>query len=228
MKHKSILTLLLLVFALVAAAVLAVGGPRKKLEGKKEKELQELKDVLIPLRFREVERIDNKIKAEFYFYSYLEDDIDRSFMSDVFEKEQPLNSLTVELDGRELFIDCLRFVEKQGSLFKHDVNWTFPYRVFTDSVAPDDGVLIYGAYDSDGFPSIYDALDLDAEAKRRASEIFSHIKRYGDLGPEDELRKVISGNAVHDLSGEVLRFQAGKWYDLVVHIKKGGVEYVAE
>jgi hypothetical protein len=41
---------------LVAAAVLAVGGPRKKLEEKKEKELQELKDVLIPLRFREVER----------------------------------------------------------------------------------------------------------------------------------------------------------------------------
>ncbi|MDR0411163.1 MAG: hypothetical protein LBH75_04230 [Treponema sp.] len=227
MKHKSLLALLLMAFALVGAAVV-INGFRKEVEEKKERELQELKDVLVPLRFREVEKNGGKIKAELYFYSYLEDDIDKSFMSDVFEKQKPLNSLTVELEGNELFIDCLRFVEKQGNIFKHDVNWVFPYRVFTDSIPPDQGVLIHDVYASDGFPHIYDAFNLDGEARERVSEIFSQIKQYGGIGPESELRKVISGNAVHDISNGVLRFQTGRWYSLIVHIKKGGVEYVAE
>ncbi|MDR1215156.1 MAG: hypothetical protein LBK25_00580 [Treponema sp.] len=229
MKRKAFIALFLLLFALIVAVVCsAVFGSRKKVEEKKEKELQELKDVLVPLRFREVERSGGTIKAEFYFYSYIEDDIDRSFMSDVFEKEQPVNSLTLELDGEELFIDCLRFVEKQGDLFKHDVNWVFPYRVFTDTIAPDNGILIYDAYDSDGFPLIYDALNLEGEAKQRVSDIFSQIKQYGNIASDSELRKIIAGNAVHDISRGVLRFQLGRWYDLIVHIKKGGVEYVAE
>ncbi|MDR0785721.1 MAG: hypothetical protein LBE74_07560 [Treponema sp.] len=227
MKYKPLLTLFLLGFVLfVAVALVVVNKYRQRVEEKKERELQELKDVLVPLRFREVERSGGIIKAEFYFYSYLEDDIDKSFMADVLEKEQPLNSLTIELKGNELFIDCLRFIEKQGGVFKHDVNWVFPYRVFTDSIPPDDGVLIYDAYDSDGFPNIYSAFNLDV--KQRASEIFSQIKQYGDISPNSELRKVISGNAVHDMSNNILRFQVGRWYDLIVHIKKGGVEYVAE
>ncbi|MDR0645166.1 MAG: hypothetical protein LBG05_09760 [Treponema sp.] len=229
MKHKSVFTLVAVLIAAIIGATVVIGAyHRKKVEEKKEKELQELKNVLVPLRFREIERSGDKIKAEFYFYSYVEDDIDTSFISDVFEKEKPLNSLTIELEGNELFIDCLRFIERQGGVFKHDVNWVFPYRVFTDSIPPDNGIPLYDAYTSDGFPRIYDAFNLDGETKQRVSEIFSQIKQYGDLAPNSKLRTIISGNAVHDISGNRLRFQVDRWYDLIVHIKKGSIEYLAE
>jgi hypothetical protein len=199
---------------------------QKKREAAKKKELLELEATLVPLRFRVLERENGTIKAEFNFYSVVSDNIDEDDMEALFAKHTPIASRTFDLRGKELFIDCLKFQEKQGLFFKHDVNWVFPYRVFTDEIAPDNADTIYSYYDKEGFPRIYEDFSLDAKAKQHLSGYFSDIKQYGSI-KDSKLQKQITGNALHDMS-KIARFKVGAWYDLAVHIKKGTIEYIEE
>ncbi|MDR3342280.1 MAG: hypothetical protein LBT14_05735 [Treponema sp.] len=198
---------------------------QEKRENKKQKELARLKEVLVPIRFKIIERKNGIIKTEFRFYSMVLDDIEGKDLEELAKEQSLLHSDIIALGGEELFIDCLKFQEDTG-IFAHDVYWVFPYRIFTDYVAPDKGVPLYPYYD-DGFPKIYGGFDLGDDKRQRLTLFFSDIKKYGDIAPDNTLRKQITGNAVHDMN-TVARFQVDRWYDLVIHIQTGAIEFVAE
>jgi hypothetical protein len=199
---------------------------RKGQEQKKRLQLEALKEILIPIRFIITGRDQGKIRTEFRFYSMVMEDLNEKDIAE-FAGGREIAAASYELEGTELFIDCLKFQEKTGFFSfipDHEVYWVFPYRIFTDYTAPDEGIPIFSLYDKGGFPGIYeDFLALDRESLSRA---YGDIKKYGETDGAD-LQDHISGNAVHDMN-RIARFRVGAWYDLVVHIKKGTIEFVGE
>jgi hypothetical protein len=199
---------------------------QKGREQKKRQQLETLKEILIPIRFIITQRDQGKIRTEFRFYSIVMEDINEKDVAE-FAEGREINSAVYELEGTELFIDCLKFQENAGFFSfvpDHQVYWVFPYRLFTDYIAPDEGVPIFSCYDEEGFPGIYREFPgLDRELLSRA---YGNIKEYGEISDSD-LRNRITGNAVHDMN-RIARFRMDNWYDLVVHIKKGTIEFVSE
>jgi hypothetical protein len=199
---------------------------RKGREREKQRQLEALKEILIPIRFMINGRDQGKIWAEFRFYSMVMEDINEKDIAE-FAEGREIAAASYELEGTELFIDCLKFQEKTGFFSfvpDHEVYWVFPYRIFTDYTAPDEGIPIFSLYDEGGFPGIYrDFPSLDRESLSRA---YGDIQEYGETNGAD-LKNRISGNAVHDMN-RIARFRVGTWYDLVVHIKKGTIEFVSE
>jgi hypothetical protein len=223
---KSVLSfwvLCIFVFVFAGCDGCSIEEGQKKREAVKVEQLRQLTEVSVPVRFKVLERKDGRIKAEFQFYSVVMDNIND--MEYRIEQNASLNSRVLELEGNELFIDFLKYEEEAG-IFSHPVYWAFPYRVFTDRIAPDNGVQIYQDYDRGGFPSVYNAFNLDSTARQNLSNHFLEIKQYGNLEDSD-LRKKISGNAMHDMQ-KVAQFRVDRWYDIAVHIRKGTIEFVAE
>jgi hypothetical protein len=214
------------ILVVILLAVLGIKGCLGCSEAEKKKELAELKSILVPLRFRVAERNYGSMKVEFNFYSLCVDDDERADIEDKIKEEKPFASREFTLGGEELFIDCLRFHEEAGGDYKHDVNWVFPYRIFTDYMPAEKGIPVYEYYEKNGFPQIYNVFELGADARDTLTRVFSDVKQYGNI-TDEELKKKITGNAIHDIN-KVARFQVGKWYDVVIHIKKGTVEFIAE
>jgi hypothetical protein len=210
-------------FLILAAGLTAL---RQEQERKKQQQLRALKEILIPVRFMIGGRDQGKIRAEFRFYSMVMEDLNEKDIAE-FAEGREIAAASYELEGTELFIDCLKLQERAGFFSfvpDHEVYWVFPYRIFTDYIAPDQGIPIFSLYDEGGFPGIYKAFPgLDQE---RLSRAYGEIKEYGKITGAD-LKDHISGNAVHDLN-RIARFRVGTWYNLVVHIKKGTIEFVSE
>jgi hypothetical protein len=195
-------------------------------EAAKQKELKALKEIAVPLRFRVLERSAGKIQVELQFYALLMDDIDKTDMEyRIAQSGDPIAAQLFELEGEEVFIDFLKYHE-QEKLFAHPVYWIFPYRIFTDHIAPDKGIRIDDYYNNGGFPAIYNNCNLEPDKRQTLIQHFADIKQYGNL-EDNKLQKQISGNAVHDMQ-QVSRFRVGRWYDVAVHIKSGTVEFIAE
>ncbi|MDR2808336.1 MAG: hypothetical protein LBB43_04930 [Spirochaetaceae bacterium] len=193
----------------------------------KEARVKELQETLIPLRFKLKERAGDTLTVGFQFYSLAVENIDTvDDMEDLAGGKEigPLHSFTLE--GTELFIDCLKFHNKGFLPVDPDALFVFPYRIFTDLIPPDNGIMIVDLYDEDGFPAIFNSFDLDAQDKERLLQVYQQLKKYGTI-TDPALQNEISGNALHDMKN-ISRFRVDRWYDLVVHIKKGSLEFVME
>ncbi|MDR2501037.1 MAG: hypothetical protein LBD37_08175 [Treponema sp.] len=196
-----------------------------KREAAKEQELRFLKKVALPLRFKLLERDKGMLRVETRFYALTADDIDKDGMEALFSSQTPIAVQEFLLEGEELFIDFLKYEEPQG-VFAHRVYWVFPYRLFTDRIAPDKGAVIAGLYGQDGFPGIYRDFKLSGDAQRNLARYYQEAQTYGGLD-NGALKKIITGNAIHDMQNTA-RFKAGRWYDAAVHIQTGSVEFIAE
>jgi hypothetical protein len=218
-----VLVCLLLVFS-------CGGCDREGKENQLKTELAKLKSVLVPLRFRIVERKYGVIKGEIIFYSLVMDDADdlKNDIEDKLREIQPLGSQEFMLSGEELNIDFLGYRVKDTHL-PPDIDWVFPYRIFSDKLPPEEGIPIYRYYDQNGFPGIYnkitDGLNDDAGkyAKDNVVQVFAEIKLYSEKS-EDR----ITGNALHDINSGNMRFKVGAWYDIMIHAKKGTGEFIEE
>jgi hypothetical protein len=208
-----------------AAGLLFYSSGRGKKEAEKIQELKSLKEVSVPVRFIITDRANGKIKGEMQFYSIIMDDIDKNDMEYRINDGTLLASQPFELEGVEFFIDFLKYEEKLGQ-FAHSVYWVFPFRIYTDRIAPDQGTPIYDYYNSNKFPAVYNSFNLDEDKKQILSQYYSEIMQFGDL-MDNDLKKRITGNVVHDLKN-VANFKLNRWYDVAVHTKTGNVEYIAE
>ncbi|MDR0708335.1 MAG: hypothetical protein LBF60_10770 [Treponema sp.] len=219
MKKASVIVMFLVVIALVIGGVAGffpfiVSYQAKRLEGKTRR-LRELRETFVPVRFRLLERNDSSIKAEFRFYSMIIDNIDAVDMEIFSQGKDVAPPQIIEIEGAELFIDSVK--TPNGSLLPYDPEavWVFPYRIFSDVIAPEHAIPIYTWYNDNGFPAIYNALDLEEQDKAALSRMYADVP------------KADAGNAVHDMS-RLARFKVNVWYDVVAHVKKGGVEIIGE
>lgn len=191
-----------------------VSRQAKRLE-EKTRQLKELQETFVPVRFRLLERSGSSIKAEFRFYSMFIDNIEDVDMEAFSQGKEVAPSQIIEIEGSELFIDSVKI--PNGSLLPYapEAIWVFPYRIFSDVIAPERAVPIYTWYNDDGFPAIYNALELEERDKAALSRMYA------------DAPKAAAGNALHDMS-RLARFKVNVWYNVVAHVKKGGLEIIGE
>lgn len=197
--------------ALLVLGFLAVGvvvARQRFLISRLEDRIGQLKAETVPLRFMVLSRSDQAVSARFRFY-----DADGREIA-VFERSW---------NGSELFIDSI--VVPVGGR-----NLVFPSRVFTETTAPRRGTELFGYYDRDGFPAIFDSASLDGRLRSSLSVLFSRVKRSegaeGEAGGESAALPGSWGNAVHELR-RFREFEVGAVYSLTAR-STGGIEIIRE
>ncbi|MCX7655633.1 MAG: hypothetical protein N2Z76_03805 [Treponemataceae bacterium] len=207
---RGILFSLLLALLLLFIGAAVVFWYQKQVIHSLETKIAEIQVTTIPLRFMLMSRSDMEIAARFRFYT---------------PQGKEIASFERSWRGRELVIDSL--VVPVG---KH--HFVFPFRVFTDQIAPRSGTLLFQYYDYEGFPGIFESPTLSAETRRLLSVLFQRLKVSEGLlgtsrdGEVSQRFSKIFGNAVHDIR-QLRPFEVGVVYALVVH-PDGGIEIVQE
>jgi len=207
---RTILFSLLLVLLLLFGGAAVVFWYQKQVIHSLETRIEEIQATTIPLRFMLMIRSDTEIAARFRFYT---------------PQGKEIASFERSWRGSELVIDSLVVpVGKQ--------HFVFPFRVFTDQIAPRSGTLLFQYYDYEGFPGIFESPTLSAESRRLLTVLFQRLKvsegllgtsRDGDLS---QRFSKIFGNAVHDIR-QLRPFEVGVVYALVAHAD-GALEIVEE
>ncbi len=205
-----VFALLVLSFALVRVVIGARAGTIRSLEA----QIARMEETIVPVRFKVTARTQNSISADLRFYDLSGNTVGK-------------RSVTVR--GQELHIDVAAY-----SVAEH--SWLFfPYAVFSDEIAPADGVLLSDAYDDEGFPLLY--AKLPAQKKQAAADeafkesltaVFSVVK--GDAAAENERllqENQAFGSAVHDIK-ELSGFKVGVVYRILCHPHTGGAEIVLD
>jgi hypothetical protein len=231
MKRALVFTLLWTAASLPAlrAGGLIQDSQERTIE-RRQAEIARLEERFIPLRFRITGREENKLTAEFRFYSLLTGNPAEPGMEALAQnREIPGGRASFDLEGTELFIDALRVRDTRRVLLiipAGEVNWVFPYRVFTDAMKPDEGRPVFPYYDRDNFPAIYEGLDEDSLNRNLLSLVFTDLKTHGRI-TDRGLRNRVTGNAVHDVA-KFSRYKTGVWYSLAVNMKNGAMEIIEE
>ena len=201
MKRKLIIILPILLLLSFGGFFLLKSGiffQNKKIELLEQK-IKLLKTETVPLRFKILEKDSGVIKVAIKFY-----DSDGEVISRIEKK----------IVGNELSIDFYVFQINNCYV-------SFPFKIFSDKIAPINGDTLYSQYDKEGFPQIYYQKDIDADLKTGIKDLFEKMKT-GDISNDDKY----FGNMVHDVK-EFKNYETGIIYKVVTHIK-GGIEVVEE
>ncbi len=173
-----------------------------------EESILALQEETVPLRFMVSKRADGRLGLRLRLY-------------DLAGVEYA--SGDYELEGELLFLDFLAAPYGQAWL-------AFPYRIFTERVAPAQGLDIAalvmpgaaagGARSADPlYPQSHAGGPFDAAGLAELGRLYAALLA-------GEPVKGSFGNAVHDLA-ELRRFELGSVYKVVVR-KKGGIEVLEE
>ena len=163
-------------------------------------EISALKEELVPVRFKIIEKTDSSVTVEMRFY-------------DADNKEISIKKL--KLNGTELTFDFN--VVKMKNNRKSDSYLFFPIKVFTDRIPPADGVEISGEYNKNEFPAIYDGSGLSENDRKVVTDLYKIILEKEPIIIEH------FGSAVHDLK-TISELKTGFIYRLVCHQSSGGME----
>ncbi|MCX7025640.1 MAG: hypothetical protein NT080_13645 [Spirochaetes bacterium] len=199
-KSSRGLIALLVVFFTVAAILLGVTvvASFQKAEIRElEATVRRLGAESVPMRFVIEERSPDSMSVLVKFYDTAGGEV---------------GQLEAKLPGRELSVDVL-IVPYRGAYV------AFPYRIFSDSIAPKDGTALPRAYGKGGFPATV-PLPTSEKAKAEITSLFNAVASGGPLPVE------AFGNAVHEI-GKLAAFETGMVYRVVVR-PKGGVEIVED
>ncbi len=191
---------LLIAFLVVAAAVLGVvvATSYQKVEiGRLETEVTDLKAETVPMRFVVDRRDETSLTVIVKFYDPTNTEVGR---------------LDATLPGQELSVDVLVVPYRDGRL-------AFPYRLFTNEIAPKDGTPLPQAYGVNGFPVIL-TQPTNKRQRDAIADIYSVVSTYA------EMPAAAFGNAVHEV-GKLATFETGVVYKVVVR-SSGGVEIMGE
>ncbi len=166
---------------------------------KLELKIDNLKAEHSPIRFIIREKTEDSITLAAKFY-----DADGTLIGQVEHK----------LEGRELSFDFQVVAADGGYL-------AFPYKIYTDEIAPTDGFDLTSVYDQNGFPQVFAQANLDNTNKQVLSELFAKVK-----SGEIEKDKNAFGNMVHDVH-EIKSFEKDIIYKIITRTK-GGIEIIEE
>ena len=142
-------------------------------------------------------------------------DLDRRVIFYYDEDGNKQDKVRIKLPGQELSFDFI--VVPIGGRFV-----AFPYKVFTDAIAPQNGIVLFKYYDINDFPQIYYSENSSPAFNAGIKALFKKIKK-GEI----EDIKGIYGSVVQDLAG-IKQFEVGKIYRIVIHPAKGGIEIIQE
>lgn len=180
--------------------------------------LEDLADRLmsesVPLRFMILEKNDSALTARVRIYDLAGREIS------VLEKTWP---------GRSIFIDMLLVpLVSSGRARPPEPSWlAFPYRIFTDTVSPASGTLLFDTYDRDGFPRVLDGVQWTSAERAAIVSAFRAARAEAENGePATASTAGAFGTAVHE-SLAFSRFNEGVVYKVVCRVR-GGVEILED
>lgn len=178
-----------------------------------EAEIKYLKSEHVPLRFKVIERAEEEVTVGIKFY-----DAQNRVLAQQLPNGQRSDLIVHTLPGQELSFDF--FVVPISN--KRYI--AFPYRLYTESIAPKDGITLTSYYNRQSFPQIFYYDSIDNSSRQGLQALFHKIEK----GLKNNDMKSIYdeeglfGNMVHDLAG-IQDFQEGQVYKIVARTK-GGVE----
>ena len=194
----------------------------KKYQAAKIAELEDmvatLEEETIPLKFKILDKNDGKITVMIKFLD----------LNGEIAKEE-----TLELTGEELFFDSqiIKLERKDQKNKTEEQYMFFPFKIYTDEVAPENGIELCSLYDENDFPAIYKGFDaLLPEVNEKLvlaySEMIIQTFAYIRAGEFEKLSNQY-GSAVHDMEG-ISEFKKGYLYSVVCHPHTGAVEIMRE
>ncbi|OJF76439.1 MAG: hypothetical protein BKP49_06995 [Treponema sp. CETP13] len=158
-------------------------------------DISSLKEETYPLHFVITKRDGTSVSGKYIFYNDNNEVIGEPH--------------TFNMPGNEVFFDFIIADLDNAKV-------VFPYLIFTDQIAPDDGIYIAKQYERNGFPAIFSQTSSTKYNKKL-------LLVYTDILNRNNLKNTY-GNAVHDTS-ELGEFILGQEYRILVH-SKGGIEIV--
>ena len=164
-----------------------------------ELKISQLKEEFIPMRFRIVSRDKDNMQVDIRFYDTESKSVGTSFIT---------------LPGSELYVtvEVIKHGSK-GFLF-------FPSTVFTQEIAASDGMALLEIYNNNGLPAIYEGWNVGKVGELYLKHIYGQVRK-------GVKKDILYGSAVHEIKG-VSELQVGLVYDVVCHVKQGGVEIVLQ
>jgi hypothetical protein len=175
---------------------------RKKIASLEQK-ISALQNENVPLRFKILEKTDDNMKIAVKFFDSKGNDIKR---------------MVYDIKGNELQFDfiVIKLKDKESNL-------VFPYKIYSDKIAPDNGIKLAESYTVNGFPQIFFNGDSypDSELDSFFIEIFDKILKDKITAEDDYF-----GSMVHDIP-EYRSFKTNTVYKIVTRIK-GGIEVIEE
>lgn len=174
-----------------------------------EYQISYFKEEFIPMKFEITNRSGSKITLKTVFY-------------DINGKKVGSKDITVYGDELNFEFNVINF-EDTNYLF-------FPCGVYTDTMALNDSIKLFDAYDFNNFPLIYKGLTeiKNKEGKQipdsSKKEINEQLTSYFQLTKNDENNIGLEshGIAVHDIK-TIQKFQKGFVYDVVCAPHGGGI-----
>ncbi len=161
--------------------------------------IEDLKSEFVPIRFKVISYENGHINVAIKFYD--------SDNNEIVRKE-------LYLKGEQLSFDFL--VVKIN-----DKYLAFPYKIFTDQIAPDDGEQVFQYYEKDEFPQIYYHQDINQELETSIADVYLKIK-----DKKIEEIEEIFGSMVQDIRKQN-RFREKQIYKIVIRTK-GGIEVLED
>lgn len=198
-KIRVIIVIVLLIAAVVVSVwYFGIGWQKEKIT-KLEEKISLLKEETVPIRFKILEKDSNNIKVAIKFYDLDGNSVQR------FEEV---------LKGNELSFDF--YVVPVSDKFI-----AFPYKIFTNKIAPKNGKELFKYYDNEGFPQVFYTQGMDVGLKKGLSDLFLKVKN-----KEIDSIDGIYGSMVQDVK-ELSSFKTRIIYKIVTHTK-GGIEIIEE
>jgi len=200
MKKVIKIVVFIIILGFIATAIFFVIN---KLQKQKiellESKIGDLKEESIPIRFKILDYDDNYINVAIKLY-----DADNN---EIIRKE-------LHLEGDQLAFDFL-------VLPINDKFIAFPYKIYTNKIAPDLAETIFSYYDINGFPQIFYYKNINYQLTESLTDIFDKIK----TGDTDKLENIF-GSMVQDVKKENM-FKERQIYKIVIRTK-GGIEILED
>jgi hypothetical protein len=127
---------------------------------------------------------------------------------------------TLTLPGNDIYLESRMVV-----LQTEDENKTviFPYKVYTERIAPKDGVGIQALYVVNNFPQNYNAAGITEQIRRALAGIYETVFEYGDYYSAVKGKYIMDITDVAAHQSPYTPFESGKTYSYILH-PNGGVE----
>lgn len=197
MKKISIIISVFIVAVILTFAIFKIlVSHQKKTIVKLEKNINLLKQENTPIRFKVKERENGTVTVVIAFFDADNNRIKKGILK--------------TFKGNEVSFDFYVYKVKDKYI-------AFPYKIYTDSIAPIKGDDLIQYYDYGGFPQIFYSKSINKSFKKGLETLFEKVKS-GKI--EDDTNYF--GNMVHDIAG-VREFRIGKTYKIITHTK-GGIE----
>jgi hypothetical protein len=127
---------------------------------------------------------------------------------------------TLTLPGTDIFLES-RIVTLQTE--EENKTVIFPYKVYTERIAPKDGVGIQNLYVVNNFPMNYNAAGITEQIRKAMAGIYETVFEFGDYYSAVKGKYILDITDVAPHQSPFTPFVSGKTYRYILH-PNGGVE----